>query len=60
MSYEILRSNRESSDAKDKAMDEILSKASEAWLQTNVSLFKHILDYERKLQRVPGQSWGLD
>ena len=36
-------------EAKDKAMEEILNKASEAWLQTNASLFKHVLDYEAKL-----------
>ena len=30
-------------------MEEILNKVREAWLQTNVSLFKHILDYEAKL-----------
>ena len=47
--YKILRSDRESLDAKDKAMEEILNKVSEAWLQTNTSLFKHVLDYEGKL-----------
>ena len=39
--YVILRSMEESSEAKDKAMEEIINKVSEAWLQTNTSLFKH-------------------
>ena len=30
-------------------MEEIISTASEAWSRANVSLFKHVLDYERKL-----------
>ena len=45
-------------DAKDKAMEEILNKASEAWLQTNASLFKHILDYEGKLKAFLDKTGG--
>ena len=30
-------------------MEEILNKASETWLETNAALFKHVLDYEAKL-----------
>ena len=30
-------------------MKEIMKKASNAWLRTNASLFKHVLDYESKL-----------
>ena len=47
--YMILQSNEESTEAKDKAIEELLNRASEAWLQTNMSLFKHVLDYEVKL-----------
>ena len=56
--YEILRSDRESSDTKDKAMEEILNKVSEAWLQTNASLFKHVLDYEGKLNAFLDKAGG--
>ena len=49
MYYEILRSDQQSSEAKDKAMEEILNKASEVWLKTNSVLFKHVPDYEAKL-----------
>ena len=58
MYYKILRSDRESLDAKDKAMEEILNKASEAWLQTNASLFKHILDYKSKLNAFLDKAGG--
>ena len=44
-----LWSNQESSEAKDKAIEELLNRASEAWLRANVSLFKHMLDYKVKL-----------
>ena len=47
--YKILRSDHQSLEAKDKAMEEILNKVSEAWLKTNAALFKHVLDYEAKL-----------
>ena len=47
--YQILWSDKEPSDAQDKAMEEIISTASEAWSRANTSLFKHVLDYERKL-----------
>ena len=58
MYYKILRSDRESLDAKDKVMEVILNKASEAWLQTNTSLFKHILDYEGKLNAFLDKAGG--
>ena len=47
--YVILWSEEESLEAKDKAMEEILNRASKAWLRTNAVLFKHVLDYEAKL-----------
>ena len=47
--YQILRSDREPSDTHDKAMEEIIIAASKAWSLANASLFKHVLDYERKL-----------
>ena len=47
--YTILQSEEQSSEAKEKAMEDLLNKGSEAWLRTNVSLFKHVLDYEVKL-----------
>ena len=34
--YMILRSKEQSSEAKDKAMEDLLNKVSEAWLRTNV------------------------
>ena len=39
-------------------MEEILHKVSEAWLQTNMSLFKHILDYEGKLNTFLDKAGG--
>ena len=56
--YKILRSDQESSEAKDKAMEEIINKASEAWLRTNASLFKHVLDYEAKLNAFLDKAGG--
>ena len=47
--YQILWSNKEPSDAKDKAMEELIDKVSEAWSRANTSLFKHVLNYESKL-----------
>ena len=58
MYYKILQSDQQSSEAKDKAMEEIINKASEAWLQTNASLFKHILDYEDKLNKFLNKTGG--
>ena len=58
MYYEILQSDQESLEAKDKAMEEIISKASEAWLQTNTSLFKQVLDYEAKLNAFLDKAGG--
>ena len=56
--YKILQSEQQSSEAKDKAMEEILNKVSEAWLQINTSLFKHILDYEAKLDAFLDKTGG--
>ena len=39
-------------------MEEIINKASEAWLQTNASLFKHVLDYEAKLNAFLDKAGG--
>ena len=47
--YQILRSDEEPSDTRDKAMEEIISAANRAWLWANETLFDHVLDYERKL-----------
>ena len=47
--YQILRSDEEPSDARNKAMEEIISAANRAWLRANETLFDHVLDYERKL-----------
>ena len=47
--YQILRSDEEPSDTRDKAMEEIISTANRAWLWANETLFDHVLDYERKL-----------
>ena len=58
MYYEILWSDQQSSEAKDKAMEEILNKVSEAWLETNVALFKHVLDYEAKLDGFLNKTGG--
>ena len=56
--YQILRSDKEPSDAQDKVMEEIISTASEAWSQANASLFKHVLDYERKLNAFLDKAGG--
>ena len=58
MYYEILRSGKQSSEAKDKAMEEILDQASKAWLTRNAALFKHILDYETKLEKFLNKAGG--
>ena len=58
MYYKILQSDQQSSEAKDKAMEEIINKVNEAWLQTNVSLFKHVLDYEGKLNDFLNKTGG--
>ena len=57
--YAILQSDEESSEAKDKAIEELRNLVSEVWLQTNVSLFKHVLDYEAKLDAFldKAESW---
>ena len=56
--YEILRSDQQSSEAKDKAMGEILDKANGAWVETNAALFKHVLDYEAKLDAFLNKTGG--
>ena len=62
--YQILQSNKEPSDAQDEAMEEIISTASKAWSRANASLFKHVLDYERKLNtfldKAGGWIWELE
>ena len=50
--YIILWSDKESTEAKDKAIEELRNWVSDTWLQTNVSLFKHVLDYEGKLDAI--------
>ena len=47
--YVILWSDEESTEVKDKVIEELHNQASDAWLQTNALLFKHVLDYEGKL-----------
>ena len=39
-------------------MEEILNQASQAWLKTNAALFKHILDYEAKLEKFLNKTGG--
>ena len=56
--YQILRSDKEPSDARDKAMEEIISTVSKAWSQANASLFKHVSDYERKLNEFLDKTGG--
>ena len=56
--YEILRSGQQSSEVKNKAMEEILDQASKVWLTTNVALFKHLLDYEAKLEKFLNKTGG--
>ena len=56
--YQILRSDKEPSDTRDKAMEEIISKVSEAWSWANASLFKHVLDYESKLNAFLDKAGG--
>ena len=58
---QILRSEQESLDTHDKAMEEVISAAGQAWSQANAGLFNHILDYEKKmnafLDRTGGWIW---
>ena len=56
--YVILRSDDESTEAKEKAIEELLNRVSEVWLRTNVSLFKHMLDYEVKLDAFLDRAGG--
>ena len=58
MYYKILQSGQQPSEAKDKAMEEIINQASHAWLKTNAALFKHILDYEAKLEKFLNKAGG--
>ena len=56
--YKILQSNKEASATRDKAMEEIISAASKAWLQANATLFKHVLAYKRKLNAFLDKAGG--
>ena len=47
--YQTLRSDEEPSDARNKAMEEIVDAVSKAWSRANETLFDHVLDYEGKL-----------
>ena len=47
--YQTLRSDEEPLDARNKAMEEIVDAANKAWSRANETLFKHVLDYEIKL-----------
>ena len=47
--YVIVRSDEESVEAREKAIEELCNWVSDTWLCTNSSLFKHVLDYEMKL-----------
>ena len=47
--YQTLRSDEEPSDARNKAMEEIVDAVNRAWSRANETLFKHVLDYEGKL-----------
>ena len=47
--YQTLRSDEEPSDARNKAMEEIVDAVNRAWSWANETLFDHVLDYERKL-----------
>ena len=58
MYYDILQSDQQSSEVKDKAMEEILNQASQTWLKTNAALFKHVLDYEAKLEKFLNKTGG--
>ena len=48
--YQTLWSDEEPSDARNKAMEEIVDAANKAWSRDNKTLFDHVLDYERKLK----------
>ena len=56
--YKILQSDKEPLTTRDKAMEEIISAASKAWSQANVTLFKHVLAYERKLNAFLDKAGG--
>ena len=56
--YQILQSEKEPSATRDEAMEEIISAVSKAWSRANASLFKHVLDYERKLNAFLDKAGG--
>ena len=58
MYYDILWSGQQPSEAKDKAMEEIINQASQAWIETNAALFKHLLNYEAKLEKFLNKTGG--
>ena len=45
----ILWLDQDSVEARDKAIEELRNWVSDAWLHTNLMLFKHVLNYEMKL-----------
>ena len=47
--YQILWSDEEPPDVRDKAMEEIVDAANKAWSRANETLFQHVIDYEEKL-----------
>ena len=47
--YMILRSDEDSREARDKAIEDLHDQVGDAWLHTNSMLFKHVLIYETKL-----------
>ena len=57
--YAILRSDEESTEAKDKAMEELLNRVSEHGYE-QMRHHSNALDYEAKLDAFFRQSWGLD
>ena len=55
---QILQSDQESLDTRDKAMEEVISAVGQAWSQANAGLFNHILDYEKKLNTFLDRTGG--
>ena len=54
--YTIMHSEEEKVENLNEAVDHLCKKASEAWLETNSTLFHHTLEYETKLNEFVTES----
>ena len=50
--------DQDSAEARDKAIEELHNRVSDMWLHTNLMLFKHVLNYETKLDAFLDKAGG--